>query len=135
MSNFIYTWFNQKNSNLLHCVAHEQIEMMEQLSKNQNELQKETVRAIDDLSGKNEQLLNQQKEMADISNAHRAAVQTNLHELMREKSLIRSGQVEVARMIDELKEKLDDSMTSLKRQSNQMKQNHENIQVDLSNLQ
>lgn len=109
--------------------------MMEQLSKNQNELQKETVRAIDDLSGKNEQLLNQQKEMADISNAHRAAVQTNLHELMREKSLIRSGQVEVARMIDELKEKLDDSMTSLKRQSHQMKQNHENIQADLSNLQ
>lgn len=109
--------------------------MMEQLSKNQNELQQETVRALDDLSGKNEQLLNQQKEMADISNAHRAAVQTNLHELMREKSLIRSGQVEVARMIDELKLKLDDSMTSLKRQSHQMKQNHDNIQADLSNLQ
>lgn len=116
-------------------LAHEQIEMMEQLSKNQHDLQQETVRAIDDLTGKNEQLLNQQKEMADISNAHRAAVQTNLHELMREKSLIRSGQVEVARMIDELKQKLDDSMTSLKRQSHQMKQNHENIQADLSNLQ
>lgn len=109
--------------------------MMEQLSKNQNDLQLETTRALDELTGKNEELLNQQKEMVDVSNAHRTAVQSNLHELMREKGLIRSGQVEVARMIDELKQKLDDSMTSLKRQSNQMKQNHAALQEDLANLQ
>lgn len=109
--------------------------MMEQLSKSQNDLQQETTRALDELTGKNEELLNQQKEMADVSNAHRTAVQSNLHELMREKGLIRSGQIEVARMVDELKQKLDDSMTSLKRQSNQMKQNHEALQDDLGNLQ
>lgn len=108
---------------------------MEQLSQNQNYLQKETTKALDDLSGKNEELINQQKQMSEVSSAHRTAIQTNLHELMREKSLIRSGQVEVARLIDDLRQKLDDSTTSLLRQSHQMKQNHEVLQQDLSNLQ
>lgn len=108
---------------------------MEQLSQNQNDLQKETTKALDELSGKNEQLISQQQRMAEVSSAHRAAIQTNLHELMREKSLIRSGQTEVARLIDDLRQKLDDSTNSLLRQSHQMKQNHEALQHDLGNLQ
>lgn len=109
--------------------------MMEKLSENQNKLQDVTSEAFDEITGKNAKLMDQQKEILEVSNSHRLAVETNLHELMREKGLIRSGQIEVARMIEHLKEKLDESLVNLKQHSREMKQNHDALQHDLGNLQ
>lgn len=108
---------------------------MKQLADNQDVLKELTSQAIDDLAEKNEKVIDQQKEILQVSSAHRAIVETNLHELMREKGLIRSGQMEVARMIDHLKTKLDDSLLNLKQQSKQMKDNQAALLNDLSNLQ
>lgn len=116
-------------------LAHNQIEMMKQISENQNKLQEVTSQAIDEMSENNENLLNQQKEILQVNNAHRAAVESNLHELMREKGLIRSGQMEVANMIDHLKIKLDESLVNLKQQSREMKQNQAALLNDLGDLQ
>lgn len=115
-------------------LAHSQIAMMKQISENQNKLQEVTEQAIDEIAEKNENLLHQQKEILQVNNAHRAAVESNLHELMREKGLIRSGQMEVAKLIDHLKEKLDESLVNLKQQSREMKQNQAALLDDLGGL-
>lgn len=109
--------------------------MMKELSENQNKLRDITESAIDEMTDKNKQLINQQKEILQVSNAHRSAVEGNLHELMREKGLIRSGQMEVARMIDHLKGKIDESIVNLKQHSNEMKKNHQTVLDDLDDLQ
>lgn len=108
---------------------------MKQLSENQDTLRDLTSQAMDDLADRNEKVIDQQKEILQVSNSHRAIVEGNLHDLMREKGLIRSGQVEVARMIETLKTKLDESLTNLKQQSKQMKDNQAALVDDLSNLQ
>lgn len=113
--------------------------MMKQLSENQDRLRDLTAQAIDEISENNEQVIGQQKQILQASNSHRAIVESNLHELMREKGLIRSGQIEVAHMIDSLtkllKVKLDESLASLKQQSKQMKENQAALLEDLNNLQ
>lgn len=108
---------------------------MKELSENQDTLRELTSQAMDDLADRNEKVIDQQKEILKVSNSHRAVVEGNLHELMREKGLIRSGQIEVAKMIETLKSKLDDSLTNLKQQSKQMKDNQAALLDDLSNLQ
>lgn len=115
--------------------AQNQIAMMKQLSENQDILRELTSQAMDDLTEKNEKVIDQQKEILQVSNAHRAVVEGNLHDLMREKGLIRSGQIEVAQMIETLKTKLDESLTNLKQQSKQMKDNQAALLDDLSSLQ
>lgn len=109
--------------------------MMKQLSENQNRLRDLTETAIDEISEKNDHLISQQKEILQVSDAHRSAVESNLNDLMREKGLIRSGQIEVARMIDHLKGKIDESIGNLKQHSQDMKQNHQVLLDDLSELQ
>lgn len=108
--------------------------MMNTLSQNQDKLHEVTATALDEMADKNEKLLDQQNQMLQVTDAHRSTIESNLHELMREKGLIRSGQVEVARMIDQLKLKLDESLTNLKQQSKESKQNHEALAKDLEQL-
>lgn len=108
--------------------------MLKQLSENQDTLRDLTAQAMDDMAEKNEQVIDQQKQILQVSNSHRAIVESNLHELMREKGLIRSGQIEVANMIDNLKYKLDDSLINLKLQSKQMKENQAALREDLNSL-
>lgn len=108
--------------------------MMNTLSQNQDKLHKVTVTVLDEMATKNEQLLDQQNQMLEVTVAHRTTIENNLHELMREKGLIRSGQVEVARMIDQLKQKLDESLVNLKQQSKESKQNHDALARDLVQL-
>lgn len=115
--------------------AQNQIAMMKQLSENQDTLRDLTSQAIDDMTEKNEKVIDQQKEILQVSNSHRAVVEGNLHELMREKGLIRSGQMEVSKMIEHLKTKLDESLLNLKQQSKQMKTNQEALLNDLDGLQ
>lgn len=115
-------------------VAHEQITMMNTLSQNQDKLHDVTATALDEMANKNEKLLDQQNQMLQVTDAHRSTIESNLHELMREKGLIRSGQVEVARMIDQLKQKLDESLINLKQQSKESKQNHAALTKDLEQL-
>ncbi|XP_031618786.1 protein brambleberry-like [Contarinia nasturtii] len=121
--------------NKLMSSAQHQIIMLKKLSENQNELHELTSQAMDDFTKKNEKVIDQQKEILQVSNSHRAIVEGNLHELMREKGLIRSGQVEVARLIETLKGKLDESLANLKVQSRQMKDNQAALLEDLNNLQ
>lgn len=104
--------------------------MMNTLSQNQER----TATALDEMVNKNDKLLDQQNEMLHVTDVHRSAIESNLHELMREKGLIRSGQVEVARMIDQLKLKLDESLVNLKQQSKESKQNHDALAKDLERL-
>lgn len=107
---------------------------MDKLSVNQQNLERITSTAIDELSEKNEKLIDQQKQMLQVSQAHRTTVETNLHELMREKSLIKTGQLEVAGMVEHLKKQLDATLSNLRQQSKETKQNHAALTKDLVDL-
>lgn len=61
-------------------------------------------------------------------------MESNLHELMQEKSLIRSGQKEVAEMMANLKHKLDESITNYKQQTKETTKNHEALTKDLKDI-
>lgn len=61
-------------------------------------------------------------------------MESNLHNLIHEKSLIRSGQKEVAEMINNLKAKLDESMANFKQQTKETTKNHETLTKDLKDL-
>lgn len=107
---------------------------MDKISENQQNLERVTASAIDELSEKNEKLIDQQKQMLQVSQAHRTTVESNLHELMREKSLIKAGQLEVADMITHLKSQVDATLSNLKQQSKEAKNNHAALTKDLDDL-
>lgn len=108
--------------------------MMDKLSDNQQQLEHLTSTAIDELSEKNSKLIAQQREILQVSQTHRTTVESNLHELMREKGLIKAGQLEVAEMLTQLKSQLDASLANIKQQSKESKQNHAALAKDLNEL-
>ncbi|XP_058447838.1 protein brambleberry-like isoform X2 [Malaya genurostris] len=121
--------------NKLMNTAHEQIQMMGQLAENQNELRSVTQEAIDEMSSNNDKIISQQGNIMKLSEAHRAKVESNFRELVREKSLIRAGQQEVAVLLTDLRNRIDDSVKQLEVQSKRSKLNHASLLSDMENLQ
>ncbi|XP_029734114.2 protein brambleberry [Aedes albopictus] len=121
--------------NKLMNTAHEQIEMMGQLAENQKELQSVTQDAIDEMSANNDKIINQQSDIMKLSEAHRAKVESNFRELVREKALIRAGQLEVATLLTDLRSRIDESIKQLETQSKRSKLNHASLLTDMELLQ
>uniref|UniRef100_A0A1Q3FH47 Uncharacterized protein n=1 Tax=Culex tarsalis TaxID=7177 RepID=A0A1Q3FH47_CULTA len=120
--------------NKLMTTAHEQIQMMGQLADNQKELQSVTQEAIDEMTANNDRIINQQGDIMRLSEAHRAKVESNFRDLVREKSLIRAGQQEVAVLLTELRGRIDESIKQLELQSKRSKLNHASLLTDMENL-
>lgn len=121
--------------NKLMNTAHEQIEMMGQLAENQKELQSVTQDAIDEMSVNNDKIINQQSDIMKLSEAHRAKVESNFRDLVREKALIRAGQLEVATLLTDLRSRIDESIKQLETQSKRSKLNHASLLTDMELLQ
>ncbi|KFB41628.1 hypothetical protein ZHAS_00009257 [Anopheles sinensis] len=121
--------------NKLMSTAHEQIRMMDELASNQRQLQSVTKEAVDEMVGNNERIMNQQGDILKISEVHRAKVESNFRDLLREKGLIRAGQQEVAVLLTGLRNRIDDSMKQLELQSKRSKLNHDSLLTDLERLQ
>lgn len=121
--------------NKLMNTAHEQIEMMGQLAENQKELQSVTQEAIDEMSANNDRIISQQGDIMRLSEAHRAKVESNFRDLVREKALIRSGQQEVAILLTDLRSRIDESIKQLEMQSKRSKLNHASLLTDMEQLQ
>nr|XP_019551006.2 protein brambleberry-like [Aedes albopictus] len=121
--------------NKLMNTAHEQIEMMGQLAENQKELQSVTQDAIDEMSANNDKIINQQSDIMKLSEAHRAKVESNFRDLVREKALIRAGQLEVATLLTDLRSRIDESIKQLETQSKRSKLNHASLLTDMELLQ
>ncbi|XP_065080125.1 protein brambleberry-like [Ochlerotatus camptorhynchus] len=121
--------------NKLMNTAHEQIEMMGQLAENQKELHSVTQEAIEEMSTNNDRIISQQGDIMRLSEAHRAKVESNFRDLVREKALIRAGQQEVAVLLTGLRSRIDDSIKQLEMQSKRSKLNHASLLSDMENLQ
>uniref|UniRef100_A0A182JB97 Protein brambleberry n=1 Tax=Anopheles atroparvus TaxID=41427 RepID=A0A182JB97_ANOAO len=121
--------------NKLMSTAHEQIRMMDELAGNQRQLQSVTKEAVDEMVGNNERIMTQQGDILKISEVHRAKVESNFRDLLREKGLIRAGQQEVAVLLTGLRNRIDDSMKQLELQSKRSKLNHDSLLTDLERLQ
>lgn len=65
---------------------------------------------------------------------HRSSIEDSLKEIMIEKSLIKAGQIEVAQMVTDLKQELNEGMHNLKTQFSQSKLNHAELLKDLDYL-
>ncbi|XP_053695288.1 protein brambleberry-like [Sabethes cyaneus] len=121
--------------NKLMNTAHEQIAMMGQLAENQKELQSVTQEAIDEMANNNNKIIDQQGDIMRLSEAHRAKVESNFRDLVREKSLIRAGQQEVAVLLTDLRDRIDESIKQLETQTKKNKLNHASLLSDMESLQ
>ncbi|XP_053673758.1 protein brambleberry-like [Anopheles nili] len=121
--------------NKLMSTAHEQVRMMDELAGNQQKLQSITKQAVDEMVGNNERIMNQQGDIMKLSEVHRAKVESNFRDLIREKGLIKAGQQEVASLLTDLRNRIDDSMRQLELQSKRSKLNHDSLLTDLERLQ
>lgn len=117
--------------NKLMTTAHEQLAMMQNLQDNQRHLNELTGQAIDEMQENSEKLISQQNDLMLLSSTQRAKLESNLKELVREKSLIRSGQVEVANLLTGLKQKIDESLKQLETQATRSKLQYNSIIDDL----
>lgn len=117
--------------NKLMTTAHEQLGMMQNLQENQKKLNDLTGQAIDEMQENSDKLIAQQNDLMLLSSTQRARMESNLKELTREKSLIRSGQVEVANLLTGLKEKIDESLRQLETQASRSKLQYNSIIDDL----
>lgn len=117
--------------NKLMTTAHEQLGMMQNLQENQKKLNDLTGQAIDEMQENSDRLISQQNDLMLLSSTQRAKMESNLKELVREKSLIRSGQVEVASLLTGLKEKIDESLRQLETQASRSKLQYNSIIDDL----
>ncbi|XP_063699487.1 protein brambleberry-like [Culicoides brevitarsis] len=117
--------------NKLMTTAHEQLGMMQNLQDNQKKLNELTGQAIDEMQENSEKLISQQNDLMLLSSTQRAKLESNLKELVREKSLIRSGQVEVANLLTGLKAKIDESLKQLETQAARSKLQYNSIIDDL----
>ncbi|XP_053662005.1 protein brambleberry-like [Anopheles marshallii] len=121
--------------NKLMTTAHEQVRLMDELAERQQKLQTVSKQVVDDMEGKNERIMQQQGDIMKLSEVHRAKVESNYRDLLREKGLIKAGQQEVALLLTDLRNRIDDSMAQLEVQSKQSKVNHNSLLADLERLQ
>uniref|UniRef100_A0A182MWZ9 Protein brambleberry n=1 Tax=Anopheles culicifacies TaxID=139723 RepID=A0A182MWZ9_9DIPT len=121
--------------NKLMSTAHEQVRMMDALAEGQQKLQSITKQVADEMEGNNERIMLQQGDIMKQSEVHRAKVESNYRDLLREKSLIKAGQQEVAMLLTDLRKRIDDSVAQLEVQSKASKVNHDSLLTDLERLQ
>uniref|UniRef100_A0A4Y0BPT1 Protein brambleberry n=1 Tax=Anopheles funestus TaxID=62324 RepID=A0A4Y0BPT1_ANOFN len=121
--------------NKLMSTAHEQVRLMDELADSQQKLQTITKQVVDEMEGNNERIMHQQGDIMKLSEVHRAKVESNYRDLVREKGLIKAGQQEVAMLLTDLRKRIDDSVAQLEVQSKQSTVNHDSLLTDLERLQ
>ncbi|XP_050072272.1 protein brambleberry-like [Anopheles maculipalpis] len=121
--------------NKLMTTAHDQVRMMDELADNQQKLQSITKQAMDVMEGNNERIMHQQGDIMQLSEVHRAKVESNFRDLARGKDLIKAGQQEVAVLLTDLRQRIDESMQQLEVQSKRSKLDHGTLLSDLERLQ
>uniref|UniRef100_A0A182YMB5 Protein brambleberry n=1 Tax=Anopheles stephensi TaxID=30069 RepID=A0A182YMB5_ANOST len=121
--------------NKLMTTAHGQVRMMDELAESQQKLQTITKQAMDAMEDNNERIMHQQGDIMQLSEVHRAKVESNFRELARGKDLIKAGQQEVAVLLTDLRRRIDDSMQQLEVQSQRSKLDHDALLSDLERLQ
>ncbi|XP_035915680.1 protein brambleberry-like [Anopheles stephensi] len=121
--------------NKLMTTAHGQVRMMDELAESQQKLQTITKQAMDAMEDNNERIMHQQGDIMQLSEVHRAKVESNFRELARGKDLIKAGQQEVAVLLTDLRRRIDDSMQQLEVQSQRIKLDHDALLSNLERLQ
>ncbi|XP_041776937.1 protein brambleberry-like [Anopheles merus] len=121
--------------NKLMSTAHEQVRMMDELAEKQSQLQTITKQVVEQMVDNNERIVSQQGNILKLAEVHRAKVESNYRDLLREKGVIKAGQQEVAVLLTDLRKRIDDSVNQLEEQSKRSKVNHGALLTDLEALQ
>lgn len=120
--------------NKLMSTAHEQLKLSKLISENQNELHEFSNTAFEEISEKNSKVMSQQNDLLQMTDIHRAKVESNLRELTKERGLIRAGQMEVFSFLENIKSQIDANFNQLELHTKRSKLNHDAISTDLEML-
>ncbi|KAI4498882.1 hypothetical protein M0802_006057 [Mischocyttarus mexicanus] len=120
--------------NKLMQTAHSQIKTLISLKESQDRLVDQTSEALSSLSDGNKALLLQQQNLKDFQTTTNKMVTNNLRNLNNEKALIRLGHAQIANMVEDVKEKLDNASKELVKQSAIHGESHKEILDDLTNI-
>lgn len=121
--------------NKLMDTAHEQISIMTRLKDGQFKIEKATSETIDKVVKGNEALKKQQDDIRQAQFFGQLALEDNIRRLADEKQLILEGHDQLTEMTKDVKAKLDEAAKQLDAQSEERKDNHQEILKDLIEIQ
>ncbi|PNF32494.1 hypothetical protein B7P43_G03867 [Cryptotermes secundus] len=120
--------------NKLMDTAHSQLNMMNSLKEGQEKLESLTASTMESVSHGHQSLMDQQEKLRVTQHNIHDFVALNLRELTREKALIASGHRELAKMMDDVRNKLDEASSDLSSQANERRENHKQLLEDLDTI-
>ncbi|XP_046582949.1 LOW QUALITY PROTEIN: protein brambleberry-like [Haliotis rubra] len=114
--------------------AHGQTEVMKELKDGQEQLHLMTTETIRKLFESQQELLITHQSLQSAQEGVFTHIKDNIQELTKEKSLIATGNKELASMTQKIKQELDLTREQLQDQESAQRQNHQTILEDLKNI-
>ncbi|XP_071111837.1 protein brambleberry-like [Haliotis cracherodii] len=124
----------EKTVNNLMTSAHGQTEVMKELKDGQEQLHLMTTETIRKLFESQQELLITHESLRSAQEGVFTHIKDNIQELTKEKSLIATGNKELAGMTQKIKQELDLTREQLQDQESAQRQNHQTILEDLKNI-
>ncbi|XP_048250366.1 protein brambleberry-like isoform X2 [Haliotis rufescens] len=124
----------EKTVNNLMTSAHGQTVVMKELKDGQEQLHLMTTETIRKLFESQQELLITHESLRSAQEGVFTHIKDNIQELTKEKSLIATGNKELAGMTQKIKQELDLTREQLQDQESAQRQNHQTILEDLKNI-
>ncbi|XP_038062240.1 protein brambleberry-like isoform X2 [Patiria miniata] len=120
--------------NQLAATAADQLNVMENLMDGQDALQSVASDTLQIMSDGQQEIIQKQAAMKDSQGELQQSIQGNLQDLTSEKALIAAGHRELAQMTDNIRQQLDNATKQLLNQDQDIRQNHKELQKDLTSI-
>ncbi|XP_033609951.1 protein brambleberry isoform X2 [Cryptotermes secundus] len=114
--------------------AHSQLNTMDSLKEDHQKLESLTASTLEAVSYGHQSLMDQQDKLRVTQHSIQDSVSLNLRQVTREKVLIASGHHELAKMMDDIRNKLDEASLELSSQVNERRENHKQQLEDLRSV-
>ncbi|PNF16473.1 Protein brambleberry [Cryptotermes secundus] len=114
--------------------AHSHLNTMDSLKEDHQKLESLTASTLEAVSYGHQSLMDQQEKLRVTQHSIQDSVSLNLRELTREKVLIASGHHELVKMMDDVRNKLDEASLEFSSQVNERHENHKQLREDLQTV-
>jgi hypothetical protein len=123
-----------ENLKLLDIHNEKQLTVTDKMIEGQEQLNEMIKKAVDDFTTKNELILDQQKSAINEGELYRSKIQTNIRELDRQNSLIRSGQMQSGVFLTQMKGMIDENLKLFDLHTKKVKTSHSSLMDDVQKL-
>ncbi|KAL4220858.1 hypothetical protein ACF0H5_019125 [Mactra antiquata] len=121
--------------NQLMSQAHGQLQYLQQLQEGQEQLHAITSETVRDLYQSQLDLIGNQQTLKIAQDTVLSQIHSNMNDLKHEKAMIATGNKELADLTENIKSKLDEATSQLKRQEEVQHESHDRIVSDLNVIQ